>query len=65
MSDKENDQKNAIDNFLQIAEEEGEAVGPVTNGYVLMFKRTNLQKILDDHPDNEKIIIFVKTRVLN
>lgn len=50
----------AIDFFQELVERNGVAVSTVKDGTVLMFKRKMLQALLDQHPNDEKLIIFVK-----
>lgn len=61
MSDKEDEQKEkAIDFFLATVEANGVAVSTVSDGFVLMFKRAHLQALLDQHPNEPKVLIVVK-----
>lgn len=47
--------------LLEMAEMQGGvAVASVSDGYVLVFKRTALQALLDSTVDKEKVLIFVK-----
>ena len=64
MSEKD-DKEIAVDRLFDAVEKDGCAVASVNDGYLLIFKRITLQKILDDHPDKEKMIIFVKREDLN
>lgn len=59
MSDKKNEDK-LIEHFLEVADKEGVAVATVSDGFVLMFKREHLQKLLDAAPNEKKVMIFVK-----
>lgn len=38
----------------------GVATMSVSDGNIFMFKRKPLQKIFDDHPDQETFMVFVK-----
>jgi hypothetical protein len=56
------DKDKAIDFFEEQLELEGVAVSSVADGTILAFKRSTLEDILKKHPDNKKIVIFVKQR---
>lgn len=49
-----------VDFFIKTLDTQGVAVSTVKDGHILAFKREHLQQILDAHPDQEKIIIFIK-----
>ena len=53
-SDKE------LEFFQALVETQGVACTTVSDGHVLMFKRSFLQAMLDKDADKEKFIIFVK-----
>lgn len=60
MSDK--DTKTAgVEFLLESARQFGVAVSSVSDGYVLVFKREAMQKIIDEHPDHEMLTILVQT----
>ena len=52
---------NEIDYLLAELERTSVVVSTVKDGYFLLFKRAAMQKIIDDHPENEALSIFVKT----
>ena len=54
----------AVEFFMESMEQFGVAIAHVTDGYMLAFKRAEMQKIIDSHPDQEKLIIFVKNPTL-
>lgn len=43
-----------------LCERQGYATAAFKDGTMLYFKRSFLQDILDKHPNNEKLIIFLK-----
>lgn len=59
MSGKKND---IADFLLDAVERDGVACSTVSDGHVLIFKRAKLQEILAQHPNDEKLIIFVERR---
>ena len=50
----------AVDYMHAPVDAQGVCASTVSDGHVLMFKRSFLQAILDKNPDHEKLIIFVK-----
>ena len=61
----EEDKKEAVKRLFDQLENDGVAVGTVTNGHILMFKRASLQEILDKYPDQKQFTIFVQKPVQN
>jgi hypothetical protein len=59
MSD-EKDKQEAAQFFLKMAETQGVACSTVSDGHTLLFKREWLQNLLDAHPNNDRICIFIK-----
>ena len=55
-----NDKDDGIEFFQTLVETQGVACSTVSDGHVLMFKRSFLQAMLDKNADQEKFIIFVK-----
>ncbi len=51
----------AIDYFKELVDKNGVAVSTVSDGHMLMFKRSFLQELLDKNPEHDKVLIFVKT----
>lgn len=51
---------NEIDFLLKIAEQNGVACATVSDGHVLVFKRSALEKILTQTEGKETLTIFVK-----
>ena len=58
--DKENDKQLAVEMLTREFDKKGVAVTSVTDGHVMMFTRTFLQKLLDSLPGQEKIVIHIK-----
>lgn len=58
MSDSKKD--DGIDYFLKLVETQGVACSTVKDGHIIMFKRSWLQSLLDSHPDNSEITIFIQ-----
>lgn len=54
------DTAKAAEFIEETCERQGYATSTMKDGTLLYFKRTFLQAILDKHPDNEKLIIFLK-----
>lgn len=54
------DDSNEHDWINKIADVQGVACLTVSDGHVLLFKRSCLQSIMDQNPDKEKILIFIK-----
>jgi hypothetical protein len=59
MSDESDNTEEAKDFFMELLDKTGVAVLTVKNGYILGFKRSQLQEMLDKNPDAPKIVIFV------
>lgn len=53
-------EKEAADFFMELVDQTGVAVLTVENGYILGFKRSQLQELLDKNPDAPKVVIFVQ-----
>ena len=62
---KTTDVNDGLDLFNETLEDDGVAIVSVSDGHVFGFKRATLQAMLDQNPDNEKFVVFVKTRELN
>jgi hypothetical protein len=58
MNDEENDKK-LIKHFADVADKEGVAVSHVKDGYLLMFKKEHMQRLLNEN-DSDKLLIFIK-----
>ena len=56
------DKNDMIDFFNDQIEGQGIAVSSVADGHVFGFTRDHLQKMLDQNPDKQKFIVFVKNR---
>jgi hypothetical protein len=54
MDDKE------IEHLWDMVELNGVVCSSVKDGHVLAFKKDFLQKLIDKHPDKERVIIFVQ-----
>ena len=54
------DDKDAVEYLAAMLEAQGVACSTVKDGHVLMFKRSLLQSMLDNHPDQDEFVIFVK-----
>lgn len=50
----------ATEFLLEAAEANGVACATVTDGHVLVFKRTKLEEVLKTTGDRETVVIFVK-----
>lgn len=59
MSSSDQQQK-AIDFMLELLEQQGVVCSTVSDGHILMFKRQKLLSLLNNHPDQETISIFIK-----
>jgi hypothetical protein len=59
MSD-EIDEKKAAKHLLDVMELQGISCATVSNGHLIMFKRTWLQALLDQHPGKESISMFLE-----
>ncbi len=44
----------------ELVSQQGVAVSTVSDGHVLMFKRSHFQAIIDQFPNNERLLIFIK-----
>jgi hypothetical protein len=55
----------AAQRMLAALEKDGVAVSSVSDGHVLLFKRSKLQDILAKTVGKELLTIFVKTKDLN
>ena len=55
-----NKNKDAFEYLSKVLDAQGVACSTVSDGHVLMFKRSTLQGLLDKHPENDKFVIFVK-----
>lgn len=61
MSDnKEDDKQAAVEMLVKEFDKRGVAVTSVSDGHVLMFTRTFLEKLLANLPGQEKIIFHIK-----
>jgi predicted RNase H-like nuclease (RuvC/YqgF family) len=60
MSDESDSTKEAADFFMELVDKTGVAILNVKNGYMLGFKRAQLQEMLDKNPDAPKLVIFVQ-----
>lgn len=49
-----------VDFLMEVVKHQGIGCATVKDGHVLVFKRAKLQEILDAHPENEMLTIFVK-----
>ena len=49
-----------IDFFIDVCDVNGVACSTVSDGHVLMFKREQLQSLLDKYVDKPKIIMFIE-----
>ena len=54
--------EDGLDLFNESLEQDGVSILSVKDGHVFGFKRATLQTMLDQNPDNEKFIVFVKNR---
>jgi len=59
------DENKATEYLLKMLETQGVACSTVKDGHVLMFKRSVLQSMLDNHPDQDELVIFVKRQDFN
>jgi hypothetical protein len=57
-----NNDDNALDFFNELIDTQGVAVTTVSDGHVFGFMRKTLQAMLDQHPGQEKFIVFVKNK---
>lgn len=60
MSNGNDEKKDYVEYFAEHADKFGAACSTVKDGHVLLFKLDFLQKLLDDHPDQNQILIFLK-----
>ena len=49
-----------IDFFSTLIEKQGIAVSSVSDGHIFGFTRKHLQAMLDQFPDKETFVVFVK-----
>lgn len=59
MSD-DKDYKTAAQFLVKMMETQGVSCSTMENGHLLMFKRAWLQNLLDSHPNNESLSIFIE-----
>jgi hypothetical protein len=66
MNDKEDKEgQQAADFFVESMEQFGVAVASVSDGFILGFKREAMQAIIDQHPNDKLLTIFVKMPTKN
>lgn len=55
-----NQNQKTIEFMLELLEQQGVVCSTVSDGHVILFKRTKLLSILNNNPDQETISIFIK-----
>lgn len=57
---KEDEAKQAAEYLVTLALQKGFAVSTVKDGTILIFKRSAMQDLINQHPDKELLQIFVQ-----
>lgn len=59
----DDDISDEVEYLLELLKTQNISCATVKDGHIIIFKRSYLQSILDNNPDNETIMMFIKRPV--